>query len=100
MYYDAGRSCSVAHRVQTMIAYVPITRPTPPSPLRQLAYQENSPLLGPEADPQGWEQLTPFVVRGTVFSKREVEMACVVSSTLRCPRVCIYERPSSHSPNP
>jgi len=66
-------------KVQTMIAYVPITRPGPPSPLRQLAYQENSPLLGPEADPEGWEQLRPFTVTGIVFNKREVEIACVLS---------------------
>ncbi|KAJ7928766.1 hypothetical protein B0H13DRAFT_2652719 [Mycena leptocephala] len=63
-------------RVQTMFAYVPATRPPPPSPLRQLAYQQNTPLLGPEADPAGWEQLPSFTVRGTVFSTRQVEATC------------------------
>ncbi|KAJ7170925.1 hypothetical protein C8R43DRAFT_875644 [Mycena crocata] len=66
----------VNSRVQTMFAYVPATRPSPPSRLRQLAYQENSPLLGPDADPTGWEQLPSFTVRGTVFSTRQVEATC------------------------
>ncbi|KAJ7455217.1 hypothetical protein B0H11DRAFT_247815 [Mycena galericulata] len=64
-------------RVQTQFAYVPATRPSPPSLARQLAYQqENSPLPGPDLDPDGWEQLPPFVVRGTVFSTRQVEVVC------------------------
>ncbi|KAJ6624071.1 hypothetical protein B0H10DRAFT_1785488 [Mycena sp. CBHHK59/15] len=63
-------------RQATMFAYVPATRPPPPSLLRQLAYQENSPLLGPDADPTGWEQLPPFTVRGVVFSTRPVEAVC------------------------
>ncbi|KAJ6520898.1 hypothetical protein DFH09DRAFT_1287349 [Mycena vulgaris] len=66
-------------RVQTMFTYVPATRPSPPSRLRQLAYQENSPLLGPDADPAGWKQLPPFTVSGTVFSARQTEVTCQVS---------------------
>ncbi|KAJ7158493.1 hypothetical protein C8R46DRAFT_1109353 [Mycena filopes] len=74
---DINRSrFRVNSRVQTMFAYVPATRPPPPSPLRQLAYQQNTPLLGPDADPAGWEQFPPFVVRGTVFSTRQVEATC------------------------
>ncbi|KAJ6532063.1 hypothetical protein B0H19DRAFT_466554 [Mycena capillaripes] len=66
----------VNSRVETMFAYVPATRPPPPSPLRQLAYQQNTPLLGPEGDPAGWEQLPSFTIRGTVFSARQVEATC------------------------
>ncbi|KAJ7745724.1 hypothetical protein B0H16DRAFT_971533 [Mycena metata] len=74
---DISRSrFRVNSKVQTMFAYVPATRPPPPSPLRQLAYQENTPLLGPDADPAGWEQFPSFVVRGTVFSTRRVEATC------------------------
>ncbi|KAF9041999.1 hypothetical protein BDZ89DRAFT_1128688 [Hymenopellis radicata] len=63
-------------RIQTMIAYVPLTRPDPPSFLRRLAYQENSPLLGPEADPEGWQLLPPCSVNGTLFSNRQVNVNC------------------------
>ncbi|KAJ7364355.1 hypothetical protein DFH08DRAFT_682183 [Mycena albidolilacea] len=66
----------VNSRVETNFAYVPATRPPPPSALRQLAYQQNTSLLGPEADPQGWEQFPSFTVRGTVFSTRRVETTC------------------------
>ncbi|KAJ7227395.1 hypothetical protein GGX14DRAFT_348124 [Mycena pura] len=66
----------VNSRVQTTFSYVPATRPPPPSPLRQLAYQQNTPLPGPEADPAGWEQLPSFTIRGTVFSTRQVKATC------------------------
>nr|GAT55755.1 predicted protein [Mycena chlorophos] len=41
-----------------------------PSPLRALAYQENSPLLGPDADPEGWTTKV-FVISGRLFSTRD-----------------------------
>lgn len=69
----------VDSRLQTMFAYVPSTRPDPPSLLRQLAYRENSPLLGPEADPEGWESFPPIKVPGTVFNTRYVQASCIVS---------------------
>lgn len=62
-----------------MIAYVPAIRPPEPSLLRRLAYQENIPILGPEADPDGWQQMKPFTTRGTVFKKRQVDLHCKVS---------------------
>ncbi|KAJ6507886.1 hypothetical protein C8R47DRAFT_60617 [Mycena vitilis] len=76
VHVNRTRFFRVNSRLQTMFAYVPATRPPPPSPLRQLAYQQNTPLLGPDADPAGWEQLSPFTVRGTVFSTRQVEVTC------------------------
>ncbi|KAK0480075.1 hypothetical protein IW261DRAFT_110475 [Armillaria novae-zelandiae] len=66
-------------RIQTMFGYVPLIRPAAPSLLRQLAYQEHSPLLGPDADPDGWQQVSSFTVKGTVFKDREVQVNCVVS---------------------
>ncbi|KAJ7077161.1 hypothetical protein B0H15DRAFT_862621 [Mycena belliarum] len=69
----------VNSRLQTIFIYVPATRPSPPSPLRQLAYRDNSPLPGPAADPTGWETLPPFTVRGTVFSTRQTEIMCQLS---------------------
>lgn len=47
--------------------------------LRQLAYQENSPLLPPETDPEGWRTLTPVIVRGSVFTARNVDVKCTLS---------------------
>ncbi|KAJ7762030.1 hypothetical protein DFH07DRAFT_417656 [Mycena maculata] len=79
VHIDRGRF-RVNSRLQTQFAYVPATQPpSPPSPLRQLAYQQNSPLPGPELDPDGWAQSPPFVVRGTVFSTRQVEAVCTLS---------------------
>ncbi|KAJ7707458.1 hypothetical protein B0H17DRAFT_1032749 [Mycena rosella] len=66
----------VNSRIQTMFNYVPASRPSPPSLLRRLAYLENSPLLGPEADPEGWHSLPSFTVRGIVFSARQTAVTC------------------------
>ncbi|KAJ7018802.1 hypothetical protein C8F04DRAFT_1277119 [Mycena alexandri] len=87
---DISRSrFRVNSKVQTMFAYVPATRPPPPSPLRQLAYQENTPLLGPDADPAGWEQFPSFVVRGTVFSTRQFALAKPLCYTRGAPIPCV-----------
>ncbi|KAK0223390.1 hypothetical protein IW262DRAFT_1366409 [Armillaria fumosa] len=66
-------------RIQTMFGYVSLIRPDAPLLLRQLAYQENSPLLGPDADPDGWQRVSSFTVKGTVFKDREIQVNCVVS---------------------
>ena len=63
------------------MVYIPLTRPTIASPLRRLAYQERSPLLGPDADPEGWNLLPPCTIKGKVFSSRQVDMKCEVRST-------------------
>ncbi|KAJ6455452.1 hypothetical protein C8R45DRAFT_1036382, partial [Mycena sanguinolenta] len=65
--------------LKTMFIYVPALRPDPPSPLRQLAYRENTPILGPEIDPRGWHTCPDVVVRGVVFNNRTVEVQCVFS---------------------
>jgi len=69
-------------RIKTAFGYVPNTRPDPPSLLRQLAYQETSPLPGPESDPIGWKTLRPFVSRGVLFQNRAVGVQCTVSTLL------------------
>ncbi|KAK0469610.1 uncharacterized protein EV420DRAFT_46434 [Desarmillaria tabescens] len=66
-------------RIQTPFSYVPLIRPDAPSLLRQLAYQESSSLPGPDADPDGWQQISCFTVKGTVFKAREVQVDGVVS---------------------
>ncbi|KIK55159.1 hypothetical protein GYMLUDRAFT_176075 [Collybiopsis luxurians FD-317 M1] len=65
--------------LQTTFVYIPATRPDPPSPLRQLAYQEHSSLPGPEADPNGWYTLPAAKVYGKLFSNRVVEVTCRLS---------------------
>ena len=66
--------------LSTVVGYVPIIRPEPPSIARQIAYLENMPLPGPEADPHGWLCLDPLQIRGSVFSTREVDAKCTVRS--------------------
>ncbi|KAJ7244856.1 hypothetical protein C8J57DRAFT_762840 [Mycena rebaudengoi] len=66
-------------------------QPGPPSMLRQLAYQENSPLLGPEADPDGWQSLPSFSISGLLFSVLTVDVKC----TLALAKPLCYTRSSS-----
>lgn len=61
-----------------MFVYVPALRPDPPSLLRQLAYQENTPIPGPEIDAEGWHTCPAVTVKGTVFNNRTAEVQCVV----------------------
>ncbi|KAF7357383.1 hypothetical protein MSAN_01334300 [Mycena sanguinolenta] len=65
--------------LKTMFIYVPALRPEPPSLLRQLAYTSNTPIPGPEIDPQGWHTCPAVVVRGSVFNNRAIEVQCVFS---------------------
>ncbi|KAJ7645038.1 hypothetical protein DFH06DRAFT_1425682 [Mycena polygramma] len=53
-------------------------QPGPASALRRLAYQENSPLLGPDADPEGWTTQS-LSVKGQMFASRELEATCTFS---------------------
>ena len=47
--------------------------------LRQIAYNENTLLPGPEADPEGWKTLQTVVTRGTLFTTRYIVAKCKVS---------------------
>jgi len=55
-------------------AYVPITKPDLPSPIVQMAYAENVPLVGPEVDPEGWHTVPPTTVTGTLFNAKPVNV--------------------------
>jgi hypothetical protein len=68
--------CLLPCSLQTTFVYIPAIRPDPPSALRTLAYQENSPLLGPQQDPSGWYSLPSAKVCGTLFGNRVVEVTC------------------------
>ncbi|KAJ6570979.1 hypothetical protein DFH09DRAFT_1153490 [Mycena vulgaris] len=65
--------------LQTMFVYVPAVRPDPPSMYRQLAYQENIPVPGPETDADGWHTCSMATIKGTVFNNRQIEVQCVLS---------------------
>ncbi|KAJ7451833.1 hypothetical protein B0H11DRAFT_1877092 [Mycena galericulata] len=65
-------------KVTCPFRYFSMRQPGPPSVLRQLAYQENSPLLGPDADPEGWHTES-FSAKGTIFSSRMIDVKCTFS---------------------
>ncbi|KAJ7158492.1 hypothetical protein C8R46DRAFT_1002107 [Mycena filopes] len=84
VYYElfvhiARSTLRVDNKLQTMFIYVPAIRPTPPSRTRQLAYRQNGPIPGPDADPEGWHTIRTAVVRGNVFNARRVKIQCVLS---------------------
>ncbi|KAJ6591393.1 hypothetical protein B0H10DRAFT_1960786 [Mycena sp. CBHHK59/15] len=55
--------------------------PGPPLMLQQLAYQENSPLLSPEADPEVWQSLPSFSNSGLLFSVLKLNVKCTLCYT-------------------
>ncbi|KAK0223391.1 hypothetical protein IW262DRAFT_1269466 [Armillaria fumosa] len=65
--------------IKTAFGYVPSSRPDTPSVLRQASYAQNLPLVGPDADPEGWRTHDPVVVRGVMFKTRPVQVACTIS---------------------
>ncbi|KAJ7158557.1 hypothetical protein C8R46DRAFT_394581 [Mycena filopes] len=68
------------HRLSSAINYMPVSRPGPPSRLRQLAYQRHTALLGPDSDPEGWHTLPSVTARGKLLSSsRTVEATCRLS---------------------
>ncbi|KAF9466644.1 hypothetical protein BDZ94DRAFT_1157821 [Collybia nuda] len=77
-------------QIKTAFGYVPSSRPEPPSMLRQLAYQQNTPLPSPHHDPQGWKTLRPVSARGILYKSHQVEVQC----TLSLPKPLCYTRGS------
>ncbi|KAJ6562567.1 hypothetical protein B0H19DRAFT_1260136 [Mycena capillaripes] len=59
-------------KVTCTFGYFSMQQPGPPSELRRLAYQENSPLLGPDADPEGWHT-QPVSAKGKIFASRSLD---------------------------
>ncbi|KAH7925634.1 hypothetical protein BV22DRAFT_1128866 [Leucogyrophana mollusca] len=66
-------------KIRTVINFTPLIRPDPPSLLRQISYQEHSPLLGPDQDPDGWHTLPAVGTAGRIFNDRNVEVKCTLS---------------------
>jgi len=68
------------HRLSTTLIYMSLSRPGPPSRLRQLAYLQHTALLGPDSDPDGWYRSPSVRTRGKLLSSsRSVEAACRLS---------------------
>ncbi|KAK7033273.1 hypothetical protein R3P38DRAFT_3504025 [Favolaschia claudopus] len=68
------------HRLNTAVHYIPFSRPSPSSGLRQLAYSQHTALLGPESDPEGWYNTSSFRTKGKLLSSNQtVEAICKLS---------------------
>ncbi|KAG5338117.1 hypothetical protein C0989_008195 [Termitomyces sp. Mn162] len=66
-------------QIKTAFGYVPSIRPEQASLLRQLSYQQNTPLAGPSIDPEGWKTLRAVSARALMFRSRQVEVQCLLS---------------------
>ncbi|KAJ7581369.1 hypothetical protein C8J56DRAFT_959861 [Mycena floridula] len=64
--------------IVTPLGYVPISRPEPPSLLRQLAYQHKTLVPGPSWDPEGWHSQV-MAIRGQIFKTRIVNIDFTLS---------------------
>ncbi|KAJ6576648.1 hypothetical protein DFH09DRAFT_1361547 [Mycena vulgaris] len=68
------------HRLTATLNYMSLSRPSSPSRLRQLAYQQHTALLGPDSDPEGWRTLPSVRTRGKLTStSRSVDANCKLS---------------------
>lgn len=70
---------SSGQRLVVPFTYTPQARPAQPSILRQIAYLENSPLAGPDGDPDGWRTSQPVKICGKIFNARSIEVTCTLS---------------------
>ncbi|KAL1739641.1 hypothetical protein HDZ31DRAFT_85811 [Schizophyllum fasciatum] len=68
-----------ASHIRTPLSYVPSTRPSAPSLVRQLAQEQGYQVPGPMDDPQGWSTMLPAIVKGKVFKTRKVEIQCTLA---------------------
>jgi len=66
-------------KIEIPIIYVCKIMPEKPSILRQLAYRDGVPLLGPDSDPEGWFTLPPAMINGRLFNSRSSEVKCTLS---------------------
>ncbi|KAF9475101.1 hypothetical protein BDN70DRAFT_996645 [Pholiota conissans] len=64
------------HRIPAQFGYIPITLPPPLPPLRRLAYEQGTPLIGPTSDPDGWHASETIRMRGSIFNTRSLHMEC------------------------
>ncbi|KAJ7097645.1 hypothetical protein C8R44DRAFT_643146 [Mycena epipterygia] len=62
----------------TQFGYFSMQQPGRPSPLRELAYRDNTNIPNPYSDPDGWHALEPVQIQGTIFGERFVDAKCTV----------------------
>ncbi|KAL4248690.1 hypothetical protein ABKN59_006343 [Abortiporus biennis] len=67
------------HRLLIPFIFTQRARPSQPSILRQISYLEQTPLVGPEGDPDGWKTLDSVQIQGTFFRTRPIEATCTLS---------------------
>ncbi|EJU05115.1 hypothetical protein DACRYDRAFT_104999 [Dacryopinax primogenitus] len=77
----------VDNTLSTTVVYLPRSRPKPPSPARQLAYQNLTQPPGPEEDPEGWAEVGTEL-RGRMFGSLEIGVRC----TMHLARPLCYAR--------
>ncbi|KAF7976619.1 hypothetical protein HWV62_2292 [Athelia sp. TMB] len=65
-----------SHSLAFSFNYMPITKPRPIPPLRRAAYEQGTPLVGPEGDPEGWIILPAYKYAGVAFDSRKTEVKC------------------------
>ncbi|KAF9453505.1 hypothetical protein P691DRAFT_771474 [Macrolepiota fuliginosa MF-IS2] len=65
-------------RIHATFGYIPLTIPKTPSALRQIAYEQGTPLLGPQDDPDGWHECKTVKLKGRIFHQREAEVYCTL----------------------
>ena len=58
--------------------YFRVTCPPPFPPLKHVAYQEGTPLLGPLIDPYGWYSQGPVHIQGKIFNSVNFTAQCTV----------------------
>ncbi|KDR76940.1 hypothetical protein GALMADRAFT_420148 [Galerina marginata CBS 339.88] len=63
-------------RLSAPFIYIPVIRPPPIPPLRRLAYEEGTPLLGPKVDPDGWFLPKTLEIKGTSFNNHPASVEC------------------------
>ncbi|KAF9474497.1 hypothetical protein BDN70DRAFT_997023 [Pholiota conissans] len=64
-------------RITTTIGYIPLLRPQSFSPLRSLAYERGTSLVGPERDREGWHTLDAINMKGPPSTlSADVEIEC------------------------
>jgi len=56
--------------------YIPVIRPPTLPPLRRLAYEEGTPLLGPKVDPDGWNLQNSVQIEGMFFNDHFASVEC------------------------
>ncbi|KAF5326922.1 hypothetical protein D9619_004166 [Psilocybe cf. subviscida] len=64
------------YEIPCTFGYIPLTEPPPFPPLKTVAYQERTPLLGPTVDVDGWVSAKKINISGTLFNSHPVAIEC------------------------